>query len=262
MGRGWYPADMPGLSVHTLGRLRAVRALGGAARSLSRRASRGFIRHFPSRAARASTSSPGCGTSLPPPADPPRAPPRAVLEFCFPSLPAAEQGWPCALPARRETFYSFLLSILGILQPGVERSACLAQGWDRLESGVPVRRCMGRGRGPIERGNRGRGPGAGPRVALDLSGLGLAWAGTQAGPPRVPSVTGVSAPGPPAHSGRALAWRRPGTQRDKPTARRDRVVVRGGAPRRSTNHPKGCPPKGHVGQNCRGQGGDSDSGGA
>lgn len=124
--------------MHSLGRLRAVRAQGGAASCLSRRASLGFIRHFPSRAARASTSSPGGGASLPPPADPPRAPPRAVLAERSTRGAASpvcrllrEAGGPLL---GRLSF--LLLPILGILQPGVEHSARPAQGWDRQVAGI------------------------------------------------------------------------------------------------------------------------------
>lgn len=205
--------------MHSLGRLRAVRAQGGAARSLSRRASRGFIRHFPSRAARASTSSPGCGASLPPPADPPRAPPRAVLAERSTRGAASpvcrllrEAGRP--LPGR----LSFLLlPILGFSSPELSTLPGPRRGGigKSLESGVPGRCRTGQRRGTIQRGNWDSGPGAGPRAALDLPGLCVAWTGTQPGPPRVPSVTGVSAPSPPAHSGRALAWRRPGSRRDR-----------------------------------------------
>lgn len=50
----------------------------------------------------------------------------------------------------------------------------------------------GQRRGTIQRDNWDSGPGAGPRAALDLPGLCVVWTRTQAGPPRVPSVTGVS----------------------------------------------------------------------
>ncbi|XP_052012561.1 translation initiation factor IF-2-like [Apodemus sylvaticus] len=205
VGRSWCPAMCPS-SARTLGRLRAARAQGGAARSLSDCTGCGFIRHFPSRAARASTSSPGCGASLLPPADPPRAvPARSSTHSAASSVCGLLGGAGPALSRRAGRLSSRSYSISsGFSNP--ELSTQLGPhggGIDTsLESRVPGRCRTGRGtRAPTKRESGTVGLVQDPAPPS----IGPDWAGTRAGPPRVPSVTGVSAPGPPAHSGRALA---------------------------------------------------------
>lgn len=107
---------------------------GGTTGSLWGRAGRGFIRNFPSPAA---MLSPSCRASLPPPADPPRAARWAVQCECSTHGAASPV---CRLlnraGLRSETFSSFLLWVLEILQSGVERSARPTQGWDPHVAGV------------------------------------------------------------------------------------------------------------------------------
>lgn len=152
------------------------RAQGGAARSLWDCTGCGFIRHFPSRAARAETSSPVCSASLLTPADPPRAVPVpsctqiaaspvcGLLGKAGPELSLRAGRLSPRSHSGSSGFSSPELSTLpGPHGGGIDTS---------LEFRVPGRRHTGRGRGLRPSVNLGSGTGAGPRAALDPPGLG------------------------------------------------------------------------------------------
>lgn len=138
MGRSWCPANMPQLCAHSGAATCGPRAQGGVARSLWDCTGCGFIRHFPSRAARAATSSPGCGASLLPPADPPRAVPAQSSTQIASSLICqllGEAGPALSLRARR-LFPRSHSGSSGFSSPELSTLPGSHGGWDRHVTGV------------------------------------------------------------------------------------------------------------------------------